>query len=74
MNIEKGIPAPESALKGRTKYPWPKMDIGDSVFFEGEPGGTQCNASKASIMYGKRTGKKFASRSIDGGVRIWRIE
>lgn len=69
MKIEKNIPL--SSSKDRISWPWKDMDIGDSVLFEDD-----AIASKAQTnchVYGHQSGKKFASRKVDGGVRIWRI-
>jgi hypothetical protein len=30
--------------------------------------------SSVAILYGKETGKKFTTRTVEGGVRVWRVE
>ena len=71
MKIEKNIPVPESRGGGR-KYPFSEMSVGDSIFFEGANSeGVEYNAAKVS---GLRWGWKFRARSVDGGLRIWRVE
>ena len=73
MNIEKNIPTPEGSGSGRpAKYPFTKMEVGDSVFIAG--GRQGCNELNAAKVYANRTGKRFSSRTVDGGLRIWRIE
>lgn len=73
MQIEKGIPIYRKGQEPKvTKYPWPAMDEGDSVFFEGET--TVGNAASSARQWGKKNDKKFVVRTLDGGVRIWRTE
>ena len=62
VKIEKNVPLP----KPRNRYPWHKMEVGDSII-----------ASSSGIVGGatKATGFKFVARKVNGGgVRIWRIE
>jgi hypothetical protein len=58
-----------------SKYPFGKMEIGQSFAL---PIATGLRAREAAIMYGKRHGVKFTSRTLtEGGekvVRIWRVE
>ena len=69
MEIEKNIPMPLS----RTNLPLEKMEVGDS-FIYGEF--SKQNRGKSSVMMnyvGKKLGRKFAQRTIEGKIRIWRI-
>ena len=74
MKIEKNIPIPESA--GESKYPFKDMEVGDSVFVEGQT--SQGAAMMSAKNIERRYGVKFSARkrTEDGvdGVRIWRIE
>lgn len=78
MKIEKGVPVPVFFhTNGRpAKYNFEDMEIGDSVFDEGAVNaGKSSGGSRlymAAWMYGRRHGKKFVGRKVDGGVRIWR--
>jgi hypothetical protein len=72
IKIDKGILLPARSCKGRpAKYPWRQMDVGDSFFVE---------ARKSSDFGGainharKTTGYEFISRSVDGGLRVWRVK
>lgn len=67
FKIDRDISLPNS----RAKYSFEKMDVGDSVFFEGQNSGG--NGPVAARMFGSKAGRKFASRMVDGGVRVWRI-
>ena len=69
--IEKGVPVPPHG-KGKTaKYPWADMCVGDSFFVPGVKINTLAS-SKAQAA--KKHNAKYAMRSVDGGVRVWRIE
>ena len=67
MIIEKNVPVPK-----RTKLPFPKMEIGDSVFFGAEESPKKMQAY--AHTYGNQSGKKFITRKEADGMRIWRIE
>lgn len=70
INIDKNVPIPEKVGR-ECKYPWRQMEIGDSFFIEGKRTNNMCSLIAAA---GKRIGRKFISRTIGNGVRIWRIE
>ena len=69
--IEKGIEIPKVVRDAKPcKYPWNTMEITDSFFVEKEARKMSSLVSNA----GKRWGKKFAVRTVDGGARVWRVE
>ena len=70
FNIEKGIPFGS----GRMKYNFGAMDVGDSVFFDNEPKGSQANPVLAARSFGYCHQRKFAAKIEGDGVRVWRIE
>jgi len=63
FKIEKGIEIPD----GWSKYPFSKMEVGDSFFVKTKSG-------KSAYMYSKRHGMRFTVRKEGDGFRIWRIE
>jgi hypothetical protein len=68
IQVEKNVPIPE--YHGTPKYPWSQMAVGDSFFVPGKTSKT----FNAQIWHRQRlTGFKFKSRTMDGGVRVWRI-
>ena len=71
--ITDDVPTPKASGKGRpAKYPFSKMEVGQSVFIEGaKTGGKEYLAASA---IGRMKGWKFSGRSQDGGLRIWRVE
>ncbi len=66
MKIDKGIPVPAR----HNRYPWDRMKIGDSFFVKNAD---KHNVSSAASLRGRHYGEKYTCRSIDGGVRVWRI-
>lgn len=79
IEIENDIPVPSKCVKRarRAKYPVAELEIGQSFFVTVPPGKTNCqlqNALSGSAHYiTKKTGRRFTSRVVEGGVRIWRI-
>jgi hypothetical protein len=65
--IEKGIPVP---LPGRaTRYPWDLLEVGDSFLVTER----LKSARVGACIRNKGSEKKFVSRSVEGGLRIWRL-
>ena len=81
--IDKAVPTPTerfTAAKLRANYPFAEMAVGDSFFLDAEHEGMSIYAGSKTpriamiaSRFGKKNAKKFSTRSIDGGVRIWRI-
>lgn len=72
FTIEKGIPVSKRVGAGReTKYPFDLMEVGDSFLVTDLKVKT---ISRTCCRYGKRLSRKFVSRTVDGGVRVWRTE
>lgn len=67
FKIEKNVPL----RSPRKVYPWGKMAVGDSFFV---PEVKVTSVTSSATLAGARMGMKFTCRSVDGGVRIWRIE
>jgi hypothetical protein len=80
IEIESGIPIPprDSKRKGKTIYPLVDMEIGQSFFVPCKPGKTA--AQTRNNMVGsihqctKKTGARFVTRVVEGGVRVWRFK
>ena len=71
FKIEKRKPIPKIVRTGRPeKYPWSKMEVGDSFFRAGKAPALQMAAYDAA----KRHGHKYTCRTVDGGGRVWRIK
>jgi hypothetical protein len=67
IKIEKGIPIPPPRGLGISAA-LRAMDVGDSFLITGR------NQASASSALGRFAPKKFATRNVEGGVRIWRTE
>ena len=59
--IEKNVKIPE--VHSKVKYPWPDMDVGDSVLVLADKGEKLYNLKRkvgpSARYYGEKTGKKF---------------
>jgi len=72
LNIDKGFRIPEGSAAGApTKYPFKQMEVGDSVFVDGQKTGGK--AYLAAMATGRSQGLKFSGRNVENGIRIWRI-
>ncbi len=63
--IEKDIPLPSPS----TKYDFGRFEIGDSIFIGGPPAKL---GQTAAHSWGTMNGRKFKTRTQNGGIRIWR--
>ena len=75
FKLERGVPVPKKGggrQKGQTKYPFAIMKIGDSFMAASSLSGI----GTVSRKWARSTGSKaiFTCRTVDGGVRIWRVE
>lgn len=68
FKIEKDIPVPNIAGRGRTKYPFHELEVGDSLFSE------SISIRQAAYAFARRKGIKVTVRKTDNGYRVWRIE
>lgn len=70
LKIDKGVPMPKPAKTERpAKYPFSVMEVGDSFLVEGKT----ATAFAAQLQRaGRDYGRKFALRTVDGGIRVWR--
>jgi hypothetical protein len=71
--VEKNIKMPSAKPKKRKrfeKYPWSKMQVGDSFFV---PNKMTNSMSAVAVVAAKRNpGMKFSVRQMTDGVRVWR--
>lgn len=74
MYIEKNIEAPTPKGGRNPVYPFREMEVGDSVFLEGQDMNKENKGYMSAWAYGRRSGKKFTGRVVEGGLRIWRVE
>lgn len=72
--IEKRIPIPARIYGGAgrpEKYPWGSLRVGES-FFVGDR--SIQTVSSAAGFAAERHNAKYTCRTVDGGVRVWRVK
>lgn len=79
ITIQKGVPLPPTQeVVAKSRYPWDLMQVGDSFLVPLEEGKTarqlMQRISPAASRHAARTGRKYALRIVEDGVRIWRVE
>ena len=78
IEIESNIVMPRAAGNpSKSLYPFKGMDVGDSFFMETKDKRVIMRRIRSAIAHYTKfanADKKFATRSVDGGVRCWRIE
>lgn len=77
--IESGIPLHNrtAGVRNSCKYPFREMEIGDSFFVPAEEITVRKLVQRMSTAVSRaarNTGCKFAVRSDDAGVRVWRVQ
>ena len=72
LTIEKGIPIPPK--RHTINKGWVatlrRMEVGDSVLFENRK---QAGGAIQELKRNKDP-RKFVTRTVDGGIRVWRFE
>jgi hypothetical protein len=69
MKIEKHIPPPPAVSRVHLTL-LPKMEPGDSFLVTD----SKATVISAVYAYAKRTRKRFASKTVSEGTRVWRIK
>jgi len=71
FEIERGVPIPErkSGITTPNPWPWPEMEVDDSVFIPAKSGETATTIRKRvrPFAYGFRHNKKFKTRWMKRG-------
>ena len=70
MIIEKNVPMPATRQGRRTRYPFGKMEIGDSILVESVP---RKAIQSAASYFGRRRKWQFITKKEGDGARVWRI-
>lgn len=72
--IEKGVPVPSRQRTDTMTFAFQQMQCGDSIFFAGKRIYSVSAASRVLRMKKKLPAEsRFTCRTMDGGVRVWRI-
>jgi len=69
--IEKGIPIPDRPSSPWIGYPWDEMRIGDSFLV---PKTSAKSARNAAFSRGRAYKEKYVTRTVEDGLRVWRVE
>jgi len=69
FEIEQGTPIPDAKGGHPEKYPWSKMNIGDSFFIAADK--KRINPLVPPKLRG--AGFKISIRKVEGGLRVWRV-
>lgn len=69
IEIKSGRPVPP--ISRRCKYPFPSMELGQCI--EPKTQEEYLNCRTAAHAYGRKHGKKFVSRIVDGTFGVWRV-
>ncbi len=71
--VERNVPFKKKAVHANTKYPFFRMKVGESFFAPADDHATIPRVRSAACMYGSMHGMTFRTRTVDGGIRVWRI-
>lgn len=73
--VEKGVPIPTARRVIASVYPFDKMEIGDSFFVAtNNKKGRNSSIASAAYLHAKQLGRKFTTRTVEGGMRVWRLQ
>lgn len=73
IGVDHDVPIPVGAKSKRgrpPKYPWADLEVGDSFFVKGK---RPIDLGEITQRMARRTGFRFITRTVQGGVRVWRI-
>ena len=78
IKIENNIPLPPKghSTGAAPRFPFAALAIGDSFLAPTTAKNAKARRRVLSclmIYHAKKTGFRYASRKVDGGIRIWRI-
>lgn len=68
--IETGIPIPGAGRNSKYSHILEQLEVGQSVLFNS----LIANVTVSCRRLRKKTGRNFRSKTVEGGVRVWRIE
>ena len=71
--VEKGIPVPESGTGHRYKYDFSVMELGDSQLYQGGLENDSRIRSALNMYKIRNPDFNYLTRSVEGGIRVWRI-
>ena len=74
--VERNVPAPGINRPSRaTKYPFPQLKVGDSFFVPHDNNNRAIpRVRSAASLWAKYHNLKLVTRTVDGGIRVWRVK
>jgi hypothetical protein len=75
--VDHNVPVPKIVHRWNARYPWKELKINDSFFVpcaEIDLVGTRNALSSCRSWAQKKTGYKFVLRTMNQGIRVWRVE
>lgn len=69
--LESDIPVPRRHNGGRWRFD--EFEVGNTRLYETDDAQAKKNIQDAACQYGKTRGWKFATRSNNKGIRVWRV-
>lgn len=72
VEITSGVPIPARGpgRKGKTKYPYGEMQVGDSIYVAGAQASSLQSMARRAM---KDRGWRFTARPEADGARLWRV-
>lgn len=74
FEIEKNVAMPISTKSGYSSYPLSDMEVGDSFLIPDATMDQKVRARFAVTQDAKRKDRKYTTRTIPEGLRVWRIQ
>jgi hypothetical protein len=68
IKIERGIPLPKKKKRAAV-YPFDLMNVGDSFLVSKE----KIKAVRQAVIAIPKDGRKFVTRTMPNGLRVWRV-
>lgn len=78
-DLEKGVAIPEPTRNTHTKYPFKVMEVGESFLTPFEDGVNRSLMQKriyAAVSWANKhyAPRSYITRTVDDGMRVWRVE
>lgn len=81
VNIDNGVKMPdplkarkESRNKGKSKYGFHLLEVGDSILFRGREPMRESATYEAMRKWNERIIDNLAASKVEGGIRVWRVK
>lgn len=72
--IEKGVPILETRGTRTEEYPFRDLEIGDSFLIPSPSSKEKQSILSQAYNRGKKLNRRFVTRTVPEGLRVWRVE